>query len=245
VTWAQDLAPYKLYTPNGYLAGCTAVALAHIMAYHQYPTVGVEVNRRYGATGPFTTPYSYNWSWMKSEAKASAFNMYDPNDQSIIVMIGNLMAEIGWHAPLNYVNPKLTTGSTSSAANALSTMGYTSTYYNCYNFTAITNSLGANKPIYIGGTSGPAQIGHDWTIEGYESHYLYNYYEQLQENCPYVISQQFGYDEWFYWDYVLCNWGSEGDGNGYFISGIFTPTIDNMSYNYNYGIEMLVNISPI
>jgi len=43
--WDQDYVGsnycYNHYTPNHYLCGCTATAMAQVMRYHQHPTVGV------------------------------------------------------------------------------------------------------------------------------------------------------------------------------------------------------------
>ena len=236
VTWGQSKSPYDLFTPPRTSAGCVAVAVAHIMAYHQHPAVGIDVLT-------FILPHSYYWSWMKSQPKASDLG-YISNDLIARNDVANLTAEIGWHASLDY-SSGTGTGTTADAAQAFSDMGYTSTLYYSYGFTTIANSINANKPVFVVGGNGTSNIGHAWSIEGYESHFQRNYYEQLQENCPYVISQQFGYEEWLYWDFVWCNWGWEGEGNGNYYSGIFTLTAGGTSHNYSYDISMLTNITPI
>jgi parallel beta-helix repeat protein len=76
--WSQSTACggncYNYYTPNNYVCGCVATAMAQIIRYYQYPTSGIGVNERTiqvdgveqtastrggdGAGGP------YNWSQM-------------------------------------------------------------------------------------------------------------------------------------------------------------------------------------
>ena len=263
VTWGQNEAacyiwnlPYVLYAPpygtSHGLAGCVAVALAQIMAYHQHPTVGIEVDRSY-SSGPFTTPYSYNWTNMKLKAKASTLSMYIPAENNAMFDIANLMAEIGYRAPLTYVGwngisgvgskgPN-TDGTTANAANALSTY-YTSTLYNSYNIPAIINSLKVNKPVYMEGTSSGSLIGHAWSIEGYESYYRYTWWQRSPDLCPISVPPPHEYEEWIYHDYFWCNWGFEGDGNGNYYSGIFNPVIYGTPNNFSYKTSMLVNITP-
>ena len=244
VTWKQSPKPYNWNTPSGSSAGCIAVAIGHIMAYHQHPSVGVTVDRLYGATGPFTTPFSYNWSYMKLKTKASSFDQNIMPDASAMLMIANLMAEIGWRAPLNY-SSGIGSGNTANAANAFTEMGYTSTLYYSYNFPAIVNSLDANKPVFIVGGDVNGNNGHAWSIEGYESYYRYTWYQRSPDICPIAVPPPHDYEEWEYWDYVWCNWGAEGEGNGNYYSGIFSTTIGGTSHNWSYYNSMLTDITPI
>ena len=47
--WSQDNVAgspcYNYYTPNNYVCGCVATAMAQLMRYHEYPIIGIGINK--------------------------------------------------------------------------------------------------------------------------------------------------------------------------------------------------------
>jgi len=50
-SWGQRYHGENYYTPNGYVCGCVATAMAQIMRYWKYPTQSITLNKPYDANG--------------------------------------------------------------------------------------------------------------------------------------------------------------------------------------------------
>lgn len=206
--WGQN-APYNnnCYTSNGQqaLAGCAAVAIGQIVAYHQYPT-------SYNG-------HSYDWSSILQSDVVSESDTIASNS------VANLIHDIGVLIGMNYgVN-----GSSayfSNTSNCWINFGYT--YQNNDSLTVdIIESLKMDLPVYIRGTrydDNGAPHGHAWVIDG-------SYRGLVREL---VISPN-GIPKYKHknYNFVHCNWGWDGNNNGFFLFGEF-----NKKYNFsNFSIE--------
>jgi hypothetical protein len=90
--------------------------------------------------------------------------------------------------------------------------GYTCSSVLNYSTTTIKSALDQNKLVYIGGAYySNNSSGHAWAIDGY-----------LNQKRTIIEDGQSYYE---YRTLVHCNWGWNGSGNGYFVSGAFAIRI--------------------
>jgi len=109
-----------------------------------------------------------------------------------------------------------------SSSNYNSTLGYyyTNTYTITYNVepNVIKNNLNLNRPIYAQGLLGYNQPGHAWVIDGYgDMTQYYEYYRSYYSNEVhreryYTLTNTL---------MVHCNMGNNGNGNGWYVYGLF------------------------
>ena len=152
--WAQN-SPYNdaihaVYGSN-YLVGCTAVAIAQVMAYHAWPETcdpgnldTLKAKWSYAQTWDGT----YDWSGMKREK--------NPSQPSL----GALMYEVAEGVHMEY-------GESASGAflgpgiDFMEDRGYTWT-----NTVTLTESIDQKCPVIIAGYS--TNSGHSWVLDGYD-----------------------------------------------------------------------------
>lgn len=156
--WHQ-YSPYNnlCLTSSGYnvAAGCVAIALGQIMAYHKKP---LSYNN-----------HTYQWEGI------TLFPIVMPGS-STVVSVAELIHDIGIAAGINYLNGD--NGATlSDACDALNSFGYNQ---NKTNYTAqiIANNINSGRPCVCGGVDNNGN-GHAWVIDGYKStSTTYEYYKQ-------------------------------------------------------------------
>lgn len=227
--WGQG-APFNTYcySPSGELsvAGCVAIALGQIFTVHQYPS-------SYAG-------HTYSWSDMLTGIV--------PTNSAGQESAARLINDIGVLVDMQY-SPSGSGAYTDSVHNCLDAFGYQSyEYYSGYDFGLCANSVNLGCPVYMSGArwdnSSWSYKGHAWVIDGI----LVRHQLEVQignEWVPYDVHR-----------YVHCNWGWNGSGNGYFLSGVFDvrnrELMDNLqnptSYydvdrNYAYYRKMIYNIS--
>ena len=152
LTWTEwhQHAPYNNNCPiiNGFhaLAGCVAIAIGQIMAYHHAPTTD--------------GGYAYLWNEMG--------NPYEiPQTTAGEVSVAILIARIGSMVGMNY-GLNSSGASPTSAINGFEEMGYHYELYpNGYSIDACWTEIDNNRPFYIRGGIGLNQGGHAWVIDGY------------------------------------------------------------------------------
>jgi hypothetical protein len=258
----------RLFTPNGYtyVAGCGAVAIGQIMAFHG--------NKKMEAGGEAphsnTSRYShivYDWKKMIS----------DPDDKDVRYSVAVLMYEIGLGRNANSIyiwgsdgSKEGKSGSASTATtrggviNAFKNMGYQDPgSFNGYNFLLIKYSINGGCPVLAGGSASGIDIfglsiatpinGHYWVIDGYRR--MAATTKNDKSTVPKLDTD----------DYVHCNMGWDKSTNGWYISGVFDagtnpddgtsniPLIDDddglprsatQDNFYQYGLGILTFIRP-
>ena len=215
-SWRQ-LAPYNNYCPamptskagdgtfNGRApAGCVAVAMGQIMAYHSWPTSGnYERYYRYpGQTGMLY--FSYNWSQMT--AAFSARNLSSTGRD----MVANFLANIGYKVGMNY-GEKISTASRGNAFETFQNMGYNAQYIsNKITPAIVKDNISRNLPMYVEADNGSS--GHAFIINGYSYPNQHLYYVT-------AAAQYTNQDGWYTYKDVL---GYEYKESPFFIYNI-TP----------------------
>lgn len=216
VNWGQG-NPYNIYCPTGCPTGCVATAVAQLMAIHKYPSSYVA--------------YTFDWDAMIASP--------DCNDVAV------LMALLG--LPGNLDMQYSATGSGAYLSNAprtLQNFGYShpGTYAD-YSTTAIITDVVSGKPVLIKGEAtrlnyvinslnvpvfvNTTREGHAWLGDGggivsTTMHVLNHVTGEYLVVGP-TINQ-----------YVHCNFGWSGDGNGLYLSQQFNlpNTVEQNGSNY-------------
>ncbi len=62
-SWGQRYHGENYYTPNGYVCGCVATAMAQIMRYWKYPTQSITLNKPYDDSGNWVGVGKGTWSY--------------------------------------------------------------------------------------------------------------------------------------------------------------------------------------
>lgn len=211
VKWGQR-EPYNLCCPiidgNRTLTGCTATAVAQLMAVYKYPS-------SYNG-------YSFDWNQMTSYPWASLCSNVGKNQ------IARLMQQLG--LPFNLNTSYGTDESGAYAENiprTLSSFGYSSSgVIKNYLTENVVEEIKSNHPTLVSGYSYKKEIklfgwtiisrytgGHVWLIPGaLRRMRTVSWYT---DNGAFISSRE--ETQW----YVLCNWGWDGRYDGYYLSGVF------------------------
>jgi hypothetical protein len=256
VEWSQN-SPYNYvinselnnlgYPPGNYLAGCGPVAVAQLMAYHQYPPA---------CTLPsLPQPIPYNWGLITASRTLPDIPPFET--QAAVIHTGLLLGEISVRQGVVY-GETVTEVLPPGVINSLTQMGYATetpvasmppyeisdyTGYQVYNFTKVRESIINQRPVLVGGLS--IAGGHIWVIDGVR-------------HMTYTEATPAGHIIGFTYDWVHCNlgWGP-GRVNGWYISGAFDTYADSVSYArtvvdpdaidpsiYDYHLVILPNVHP-
>lgn len=237
ITWGQSPSPYNDSLPicaSTSLkdpAGCVAIAIAQIMAYHQKPTSGSYIH----PVNMKTRNTTYSWSGMKSVADAK--NLTNNTYRS---QVANLLAEIGDKCSMSY-------GCDGSGSNiyyaydAFTLMGYNvNMLISPYDFSKVKSDLDSSRPVYMRGVRAGG-VGHAWVVEGYQT---VDWAEIMVRECPGNPIEESYTGETGTNYYLYFNLGWNGSSNGYYLvstqsastSGTFLYTSDMMT---------MTNIKPI
>ena len=212
--WGQGY-PYNQFAPivegEKACAGCVAVAVAQLMAYHKHPRA---IDYKY-----------FNWKLINQERKSNGIpnTPYDKEVATLIYKIG-MKLHNSWGA-------RATGAPVMMVPSVLKECGYyVHNNFWAYNDAMIQASIKLHQPILVSayatkttektgfwifnGSKIKLSQGHTWIIDGYlpqiETHKLvgvntHNVYQTKQEERL----------------LVHCNWGWNSDCNGFFCSGVF------------------------
>lgn len=229
-TWNQStdanaVALYNIYTPNNYLTGCTATAMAQLMRFHQFPTGNVPVNSYSievdnvtqsmtirggdGSGGP------YAWSMMTVSPNVNTPT--DPNRQAISA----LMADAGASVNMSYTASS--SGAWFSTTSFVNQFGYasarsgwsypasmpTATWTKMFN-----PNLDAGLPVNLAVFTSNLSAGHSIVCDGY------------------------GYDSATMYHHMNVGWS--GTSNVWYN----LPTIDTGYYTFSLINQTIYNLYP-
>jgi Peptidase C10 family/Spi protease inhibitor/Secretion system C-terminal sorting domain len=214
---------YNAYCPGGSVTGCVATAMAQILKYWAYPSVGIGshcysdneasgFSENYGQLcAEFDTSH-YIWSAMSINPLADtniqiAKLMYDcgvsvdmdytPSGSGAQVMYGDPSAFYAFTTYFGY------------DANTINTEYYDPSMDSSW-IALLENELNNNRPMQFQGFD-PNEGGHSWVCDGYN---------------------KFGM--------VHMNWGWGGENNGFYSVDALNPT----PFDFNYGIGVIYGIQP-
>lgn len=201
--WAQNY-PFNADCPtksggesefNGHApAGCVAVAVGQLLAYHKHPNVVGDI-----------TPV-----WEAARIIDHSYVGFGYGELQILNAVSPLLAELGKNEFLSMTYTKKKGKSNAyRAAKTLKKLGYFNAQrVKYYNENTILEYLETDRPIIIGATS-PKNLsgdgkrsGHAWIIDGYIKRQRDNQIETMMH----------------------CNMGWGGECDGYYVSGLFDTT---------------------
>lgn len=213
--WHQH-EPYRMFcfTTSGEdaAAGCVAIAMAQIMAYHKKP---LSYNN-----------HTYLWEEMLQYS-------YVPYGGDAAKCVAYLVNDIGKVVKMHYDTFERG-GSFSNISNAFigfKAFGYLADLPQSYDSNKVLQSLVASRPVLVRATQSNSTEGHEWVIDGY-------YQENTSVDYYSVETLQYRGSNFFSRKYVHCNWGWISDGNGYFLEGVYN--VDGNSLNKD--ISIMSNI---
>lgn len=122
-------------------AGCAAIAVAQIMAYHRYPS-------------------SYNWTLLLQSPRINTL------DQAAVNEVSRLTRDIGSKVHMVY-DCKGSSTNISEVNSALKSYGYSTDGVMNYNMNTVMNSLNNSRPVIIRADEMVEKRGHEWVIDGY------------------------------------------------------------------------------
>lgn len=218
-TWGQR-NPYNQQCPldgtENSIVGCTAVAIATIMRYHEWPKAGKGMTEAYVTSSKNihvnarNLEHEYDWNKMKMEYVSNSYNNEEAN------AVATLMADVAIAIQADF-------SSKSTAASAKPDKLYQHFDYhpgmywvNRENYDVnewkqlMMDELMRERPVLYRGDDN-ANLGHAFVLDGCTTD-----------------------------DYFHVNWGWSGYCDGFFYLNALTPS-DN---NYNYNQAALLNMIP-
>lgn len=195
--WHQQ-SPFSDLTPGNYPAGCVAIAVAQIMAYHEYPR-------------DFC-----NWASVKKYEEMKEKPNHSVNIDYLVAcdQLALMAVRIGQGCDMKY-NYFLSGESFTTPIKAkrfLRNIGYYGTKREIgYDSGLIVSNLKAGCPVFIGAMTEKC-YGHAWVIDGYAT------YEIVVDTYAgrNLISRRVDKSLLLH-----CNWGWDGKYDGYFASKAF------------------------
>jgi hypothetical protein len=255
---------YIKYEHNNtyHIAGCVPVAMAQIVAYHNY----INSNAPY-KPAPFSSSTIGEWSGTYNFTVLREVPTINNSTLPLWLKghVGALMWQLGKVTYASY--DFLSTGVTPiNAKYAFETLGYTidggnlknattltetstsSTIYYLTSPTYVKNALNNNRPIYTRGNS--SNGGHAWVTDGYGT---MTYYREYVYNTQ---TGQTGYVTITLSNCLMvhCNLGWDGNSNGWYVYGLFDTanravlegynSNDLNGGNFSTNIQLMVPIKP-
>lgn len=204
-------------------AGCVALALAQICAYHQHPSYSPYDNHQYD-WGSITNTQTL------AEGQSSRYfsNVYylSPDwyssTKNKVSEISHLIKTVGIASKTIYGEKSASRIKwAKSALNDI--LDYTAEEEDGFNRDNICNELNNHRPVYQRGRTRNLMHGHAWVIDGYRQFNVIDYKVFYKDN---TYIEELGrqiveeYDTYYY----HCNFGWEGRANGYYLGELFTTT---------------------
>ncbi len=225
--WGQG-GIYGSYCPNG-LSGCTATAMAQILAYHRVPA-SIQLTAVIGNHW-VADRVELDWTDMlRHYGVGNCFCLESATHDRIAV----LMREIGYRVGMSYAD--YGSGSDNQSINvAFRSLGcmVSDTLRNCLT-NEIFGSLKRERPVLACGLKKGTNNGHTWVADGYVNYKCgVEYYEWtvtepgitdgdlafIPEGRYLVISSTVVERQLLHF-----NWGWDGNCDGYFSLGVYDPS---------------------
>ena len=250
--------------------GCVPLAIAQVMAYHQYP-YSLQLTYKYAS--PTIT---LNWTNILKHVSGSGYQsglgiwQYACDCGCDYMAMAQLIREIGERAGIDYTSPDpgedaTVSARTEDAVGALLQMGYSATKFvpildiETYK-SELLSDLQDGRPALLAGYDSIVDKGHMWVADGY--YYIdseIDFYKENPNYDPFIFNGEprYVYDYTFTAqnELVHLNWGWNGMCDGWFDLGYYAtdnadiyddPNVNNgHDYNFRYDIELIYNIKPL
>lgn len=232
--WGQG-SPFNDDAPlvNGTrtLAGCVPVAIAQITSYHGKPLRAYDYNMNY------LQYYDLNWSVLSN---------CETGVQVVQAGLGKTTAVyLRWIGALCNANYGVdeTTAADDSPHNVFNTFGYSYKSIGPYELQSLSLSIRRGQPAYLCGRSPDNSEGHAWVADGtqcWERNY-YMIYDLYDANMNFVRTETVYDGVTGHVDtHIYCNWGANGNYDGFFEAGVFKPGVS----DYTRNVKQIIDIKP-
>lgn len=245
--WGQG-SPFGDECPNG-VSGCVATAMAQIMAYHQHPA---SISLTY--SGAPISSLTLDWDGIALHTGDCSCGA---NSTTIHNQISYLCRQIGKKVNMDYSEPDSSGARSERVPSALSYFGYiTGEDLIDYNIQTIRSNTSAGKPVYMSGRRYTNEAktktsGHAWVVDGYITYTetFVTYISYSGSSGPWRPYET----RYRYTHYPHCNWGWDGNCDGFFNDGVFnvanayqydSSTGNYGSYHYETNLQIITNITP-
>lgn len=216
VNWGQE-APYNWRCPidtvtNGRCkAGCVAVAIGQLLTKHRYPSS--------------YKGHTYDWTIITDDTI--------PQYTEAQLAVAQLLADIGTSLNMKY-RSTVSTCTHLDVKLCLDSLGYNHSILDTISFDICMTEFYYGRPLYIKGQRvvGNDTVGHAWVADGGLVRSMYVYMESpngimelIRANVQHLLH---------------CNWGNNGDYNGYFVVDALKPDEEEAYFN----VGMIHHIYP-
>jgi uncharacterized repeat protein (TIGR02543 family) len=225
-----DYPCYNYYTPNNYVCGCVATAMAQIMRYHRYPTASVSAKTFSCKVNGTLTSLTmlggiYNWDNMMLTPDEGGDEA--PN-ATIRAAIGKLCYDAGVSVKMQYNASGGSSAYATDVPKALTNVfGYASAVV-CSSNPASVSERDIRNAILVNLDHGyPVLLGIWGASEGGHA----------------VVADGYGYNSSV--RYIHLNMGWNGGGNGDYQNAWYNvPTVDTAEGTYSVLNDIVYNIFP-
>ncbi len=212
---------------NGYPTGCVMTAVSQICSYLQKPN---HIEWSYNGIG---NQCNLDWGRINNECRNHNGKVISSDLHN---QVANLMRFWGVAFDADYSSDG-TGADSEEAMEKLSDFGFNVSSLNEFNSTDVINELRkGDRIIYMSGSERYYHEffvirhyvgGHAWVVDGF----IHTNYRGLKA------------------DYLHCNWGWQGDKNGYYLAGVFDsdagPIYDDNTHTRGGNYEYLLKYSTI
>ena len=248
LNFATSGDPFDRYTPfrnnSRCMAGCTAVAMSEIMAWHDWPLHGKFQRYTLNSSNLEIVDVSYELDSLERSAMLSVNIHYCQNNYpDALEYIGNLLVETGYRLNSNYGHPD-TKAYPVDVPNVFEEMGYTSDTLIQFSCLAIENDI-KNKilPVYMAGwKQNPPQDGHSYVIYGVMYKTINNIVEKYLKLIEGNTTSGVYYNPVTGYGYVWFN--EKMFSTDYVDTGYIVPSSNEDYYPYKYNCKIITNIKP-
>ena len=247
INWGQ-WTPFNNYLPGGCWGvnvptGCVPTAMVHIMSYHEWPL----------------TIYSDSLKWDVLKYYTVDRDLKGA-PQDTINVVAKLFQELGTLVNITYdCNGSSASFTDANAAFNTNTLGYSTDGIISYSRSEARWDLRNDRPVFVGGHKENDETGHVWVVDGYRDQQciwteLAHWYRYEGGDSPHELFLTDTLRAYKYtYNYVHCNWGWDGDNNGWFYDPIFQTNNPEerdpgVSYGnrgqYSINVKMIKNLRP-
>lgn len=218
-TWGQDY-PYNARCPlidgKSSLAGCVAIAMGQIMAYHKQPS-------SYNG-------HEYDWDAILEDDIVHPYSSGAESVSWLIADIGDLVSmDYGLSGSGAY---------SSECPGAFHKMGYTCGSLSDCSFSKVAGSLNNMQPVYMCGKNTVNSKGHAWVVDGYRIQYDTHAYYAADDLR--LLDRTRTPEK----NYVHCNWGWDGYCNGYYLyNALESSGYVDYDFNYSKNLQVITGIT--
>lgn len=228
--WSQSTEDeeycYNYYTPNHYVSGCTATAMAQTMRYYQHPLTGVDVTESFtikvdgiehsaNLRGGDGTEGAYNWSNM---VLVPNYSITETERQAI----GALLYDVGVSIDMSYTAGGSSASLTDVATSLVNTFGYNNSVFGANYDSAWLNITEAQMEKMINSNLDagfPVMLG----ISGKDGGHA-------------ILTDGYGINEMTLYHHLNLGWAGSSDG------WYNMPNIETTNYNFNVVDTVVYNI---